>query len=303
LAGAVVVALLVAVAALWRVSTTGAVDLLEEIDPPAPEHLVLDEATVNELGARPVIAAGRLVVHGAVALPSDRVIVANELIFEGGARILVPSGHVTMISPRIVGADVDVSGRAGASGAAPGARGANGGTCGTVFVAAESFLDSTFRADGGDGGDGRAGASGAAGRTGYCGPGRFRLAEPGETGGAGGHAGDGGNGGMIKVLHGMTAPRLEARGGVRGQPGRGGPGGQGGAGCRGVRGAQEDQPAGNEGAAGRPGTMGVDGALSPGQADFADVVAAFEAWLEGEDRSPAALRDRLLLVETGTEAP
>jgi len=303
LTAAVVVAVIAIVTSVWYQSTTDRSDLLDSLDPAAPDERVLDAGSAMDRDPAPLIAARRLIVRGVVDLPSDRILVADELIFEGDARIVSPSGHLTVLASRIVGADVDVSGRAGAAGALAGSPGADGGTGGTRFVAAESFMDSRLRAQGGAGGDGRAGASGARGRDGYCGPGRFRLAEPGATGGAGGAAGDGGSGGLIKVLHGSTAPRVDVRGGARGQAGRGGAGGQGGAGCEGVRGVQDGQPAGNEGAGGRPGSKGGDGVVSMGQADFADVADAFDGWLEGSDRTAAALRERLLRVESGSEAP
>ena len=292
-AGALLVLLLLWWA--WPDSADESLDLVHAIRPPALSELIIDAASAETLGS--LVAAERLVVRGVVYVPSDRVFVANEMVFEPDARLVAPAGHVTILAPRFARGVVDVSGRDGADAVDAGDAGADGTTGGTLFVAAADIEALTLVAGGGDGGDGQRGYSGARGQNGVCGPRSFRLAEPGDTGGDGGAAGDGGTGGAVNVFYRYAPPAATAIPGAAGAPGHGGPGGRGGAGCKGIRGTQAARPPGNDGVAGRAGTKGLDGSVRMRRVAFSAVVDVFDDWLDEGTGTPAKLRDRLLTLQ------
>jgi hypothetical protein len=303
LAAAAVAAVALVAAAVWLVWPRDAtdIDLVGAITPEAPQERWLEGEDGGVATDEVLVAARRLGVRGAVRLPAGRVLAADEIVFEPGARIEVPGGAVTLVAPVMRGVTVDVSGGDGVSAARAGEGGADGRTGGSLFVAAALLEDVHLRANGGDGGDGRAGYAGAVGANGYCGPRGFRIAERGGNGGDGGAAGDGGDGGLVTVFFAGTEPDIELRGGAPGAPGAGGAGGRGGAGCKGVRGEQEDQPPGNDGRAGRAGRAGDDAVAKLRRAAFADVADAFEAWLAEDERVDDALWDRLVRVPVESE--
>jgi len=302
--GAAAVAIVALVAAVvwfaWPRDATE-VDLVGAIEPDVAQERWLEGEDGGVAADEVLVAARRLGVRGAVRLPAGRVLAANEIVFESGARIEVPGGAVTLVAPVMRGVTVDVSGRNGVSAARAGEDGADGRTGGTLFVAAALLDDVHLRANGGDGGDGRAGYAGAAGTNGYCGPRGFRMAARGVDGGDGGSAGDGGDAGLVTIFFAGAEPGIELRGGAPGAPGAGGAGGRGGAGCKGVRGEQEEQPPGNDGNVGRAGRAGDDAVAQLRRAAFADVADAFEAWLADDEREDDALWDRLLRVPVASE--
>lgn len=303
LAAAVVAIVAVVAAAVWLLLPRAAtdIDLVGAIEPEVPQERWLEGDDGGVAADEVLVAARRLGVRGTVRLAPGRVLAADEIVFEPGARIEVPGGAVTLMAPVMRGVTVDVSGGDGVSAARAGEGGADGRIGGTLFVAAALLEDVRLRANGGDGGDGRAGYAGAAGANGYCGPRGFRMAERGGNGGDGGAAGDGGDGGLVTVLFAGAEPQIELRGGAPGASGAGGTGGRGGAGCKGVRGEQEDQPPGNDGRAGRAGRAGDDAVARLRRAAFADVAEAFDVWLAEDERKDDALWDRLVRVPVEKE--
>ncbi len=291
-----VLMLIWAIWSLWPTRSAAELDIIEVIDTPVPEALVLDAQTERTLPTTALIAAQRITVRGVVHLPTDRVLVANDIDFEAGGRLVVPRGRITLLAPRINGAMVDVGGHDGLDGFSAGAAGSDGETGGIALIAAAAFTDTQVVARGGTGGHGARGATGAAGRDGYCGPRSFGLAKHGVAGGAGGAAGNGGSGGIVALLYQETPARSDAAEGNAGQPGRGGNGGRGGKGCKGLRGEQPDQPPGNEGAAGRNGTHGGSGSVDARHIYFGAVIDAFEDWLAHDSGNPSALREHLLAI-------
>jgi hypothetical protein len=299
LAGAAVTLLLIvtwAIWSLWPTQSAAQLDIVEVIETPIPDTLVIDAPAARSLGAAVLVAAKQITVRGVVHLPTDRVLVANDIVFEPASRLMVPKGRITMIAPRISGAVVDVAGHDGLDGLRPGAAGGDGETAGIALIAAAAFTDTQVLARGGTGGNGARGGTGTAGRNGYCGPRSFGLAKRGGAGGAGGAGGNGGSGGVVALLYQDTPAHADAAEGSAGEPGRGGNGGRGGAGCKGLRGEQPNQQAGNEGPTGRSGARGAAGSIDSRQIYFSAVIDAFEDWLEYDNSNPNALRDRLLAI-------
>jgi hypothetical protein len=299
LVGAGVTLALILIWSIWPAAdqSTDGFELVDDIDAPVPAELVLDAKTAAAAAAQTLIIAKHIVIRGNVRLPNDRVLAADDITFEAGGHIVVPSGRLTIIAPRITRAAIDVSGRSGLDAMKVGKAGGDGETAGIVLAAAAAFSESQIVAKGGDGGDGARGYTGAAGRNGYCGPQSFGLAERGATGGAGGRGGRGGDGGIVTVLHAQTAAKAAAPAGVAGAGGRGGPGGRGGAGCKGLRGKQPNQPAGNEGLTGRNGSHGDEGSVDARHVDFDQVIDAFEDWADTPNHTAGQLRDRLLALQ------
>jgi hypothetical protein len=298
LIGAGITLVLILIWSLWPAVNPSAdgFELVDDIDPPVPAELTLDAETAAAAGAQTLIIAKHIVVKGIVRLPNDRVIAANDITFEAGGHIVVPSGRLTIVAPRITRAAIDVSGRSGLDGMKAGTAGGDGETAGIVLAAAAAFTESQIVAKGGDGGDGARGYTGAPGRSGYCGPHGFGLAEHGAVGGAGGRGGRGGAGGLITLLHEQAAAKATATAGAAGTAGRGGSGGRGGAGCKGLRGNQPNQPPGNEGVGGRNGSHGDNGSVEARHVDFDLVIDTFEDWAETPNHTAGQLRDRLLAL-------
>jgi hypothetical protein len=300
IAGAFVVGLLAWL--FWPVPPDESIDIAAKIEPPPPAELVLDAASASSYADRTLIAAERLVVKGVVSLERHHVLVANELAFEPESRLVLPSGHITVLAPRVHDAVIDVSGAPGKAGAAAGEDGHDGSAGGSIVLAAGEVINTRLIARGGDGGNGQRGYSGAAGQRGYCGPNGFRIAERGESGGDGGNGGAGGPGGLVMMMYRYDPAAAEVAAGKPGAGAEGGPGGAGGRGCNGVRGVQKAQGPGNDGARGRPGSVTSDGTVSSRRVAFWDVVRAFADWREEDNEGdPRKLRDRLRPIPTLSE--
>ena len=282
---------------LWPEPRDESIDIIAKIEPTPPTELVLDARSAAATDA--LIAAEKLVVRGRVELPSPRVLIANELVFEPGSVLEMPTGNLTVLAPRVRDATFDVSGKAGPSAAEPGAPGRPGLPGGSVVLAAGEIVGTRLVARGGDGGAGQRGHAGAPGQRGYCGPNGFRIAERGDSGGDGGNGGAAGPGGLIMVLYRYEPPEGEANPGNPGAAGSGGVGGAGGTGCKGVRGTQKEQSPGNDGTKGRAGSKGSAGSVSMRRVAFWDVVRAFTEWRD-EDATgdPRKLHDRLRAIAT-----
>jgi hypothetical protein len=261
-------------------------DVLGRAQAGVPAELVLDAA--SEVQDR-VVVARRIRVRDPVEMAEDTVIVANEIVFDAGGEVRVPSGTLTVVASKVVGGAFDVSGRPGPDGASPGTAGAQGGPGGHIMLAGAVLDGVQLRANGGNAGHGASGAAGQAGRNGQCGPSVFRIAERGEPGGDGGDGGYGGAGGTILVWYRHAVPEATVGGGAAGRGARGGPGGAGGRGCDGVLGAQPAQPPGKEGTPGLAGADGSNGSVLALRVQFSDVVRVTRAWLRDGDRSTAAL--------------